>query len=171
MPELTESEVNDYLSQLSTEQLLKLSAVQEKIGSARDFRFNAVPERAAKSSDTYLWDVHVIWRGEGQWAVDHNGYQYTKDLVAGRESRPSSRTQRFIDSHRFPLEQALQLANKLSKKVTVMGRTAHDYGFWFDAKKLFELHEKANPDFPRSESRAWVQAKYQELKEESKQTS
>lgn len=124
--------LDQMLSELTMAQLLDLPAIQNAMGSVRTIVINTMPQeiKNREYSEASTWDVQVVWRGAGLYAVEALGRQYTKDLVAGWESNPSSRTERFKKSHRFPLATALKLAHKLSPKVVVNGMAATDYPLW-----------------------------------------
>jgi len=78
--------------------------------------------------DSATWCVTVADRGRGLWAVLRGGTGSTVCLsAAGKwefEPSPSNRDDKWLAAHRFPLEEALQLAREHAPKVTVNGMTA-----------------------------------------------
>lgn len=141
------SNLNDTLSTLTASELLDLPAIKNVIGSVRTIVINAVPQdfQDREYSEASIWDVKVVWRGADLYAVEARGKHYTKDLVAGFESNPSSRTDRFKKSHRFPLSKALKLAHKLAPKLVVNGMTALEYSLWCKADDDTVELEKQDP--------------------------
>jgi hypothetical protein len=74
--------------------------------------------------DAYHFTLHVEWRGPGdRWCVTDGAYCYRKDGHRSYESNPSSRTDRFKKAYRFPLDDALALAQRLAPKMTINGHT------------------------------------------------
>lgn len=72
----------------------------------------------------YAGDVHegtpgygvtVEWRGEGQWAVCFKGLCATRTGRLSYERNPSSRTPHWVKTHRFTLEEAALIAQKVLK--------------------------------------------------------
>jgi hypothetical protein len=142
------SELDKVLSTLTASELLNLPAIKDTIGSVRTIVINAAPQeyQDREYSETSIWDVKVVWRGAGLYAVEaRGGKHYTKDLVGGFESNPSSRTDRFKKSHRFPLSKALNLAHKLSSKLVVNGMTVAEYVLWCKADDDTVALEKQDP--------------------------
>lgn len=78
--------------------------------------------------DAYQFTLRVERRNvdPDRWCVTDGAYCYRKDGRRAYESQPSSRTKRFQQAYRFPLEDALALAKKLAPKMTMMGLTAED---------------------------------------------
>lgn len=140
-------ELNQLLNELSTAEILGLPAIQSAVGEAHDILVSAVPKelREREYSEAHMWDVHVLWRGKGLYAVEARGKQYTKDLVGAFESNPSSRTDRFKKSHRFSLEQALSIAKKLAPKIVINNMTIADYALWCRACDEVDALEAADP--------------------------
>lgn len=109
------------MTNLTTEELLK---------HARQFVFTALkPEVIAMNPhDAYLFEVRVEWRNENQWAVlDSSGDCYNRKLEDTYESQPSSRTKKFLKDHRFTLEEAIEIAQKVTKIVKINRFNAEDW--------------------------------------------
>lgn len=63
--------------------------------------------------------LYVEWRGGDQWCVTDGAYCYRKDGHKAYEPNPSSRTDRFKNAYRFPLNDALALAQKIAPKIRI----------------------------------------------------
>lgn len=92
------------------------------------------PEGGENAREFTLW---VEKRDTDRWCVT-DGFRrcYRKDGHASHESQPSSRTDRFKKAYRFPLEEALALAQKLVPKLRLgagpnrEGKTAEEIWEW-----------------------------------------
>lgn len=72
-----------------------------------------------------MWTIRVERRGPDSWAVMHRSWCWNRRTKAwDYEPNPSSRTDAFKRTHRFPLEQALNIARTQAPHVTTMGMTA-----------------------------------------------
>jgi len=79
------------------------------------------------SDNAGIWCINIEERGEDQWAVLWHGYCLNRRTMQwDYEPLPSSRTKRFLSTHRFPLDQALALAKTAFPKIKVNGRTAEE---------------------------------------------
>ena len=69
----------------------------------------------------YLWTITVEYRGRDLWAVKRNGECLGRDGTWDWEMRPSSREYDpdWLPSHRFSLEEALDLAKEWAPKVKI----------------------------------------------------
>lgn len=76
-----------------------------------------------ESVNADLFTVKVEYRGRGKWAV-LRGRCLGSDGEWDWESIPSEREDDWLASHRFGLEQALELARKHAPRVIVNGMTA-----------------------------------------------
>ena len=65
----------------------------------------------------YLWTITVEYRGRDLWAVKRNGECLGKDGTWEWES--SNREDDWVTSHRFGLQEALELANEWAPKVEI----------------------------------------------------
>ena len=102
---------------LSSDELLK---------HATEFTFNALPEDVRKSSDeSYYFDVKVVVRGEGLWAVMNNGKCFNAKGQSEHEGLPSGRTKRFKKIFRFSLEEAIVIAQEIAPTLK-LGRYSLD---------------------------------------------
>lgn len=70
------------------------------------------------------WALTVGYRGRGLWAVTDRVNCLSKAGTWDYEMRPSERKDDWIEQHRFPLEDALALAQAVAPSVTVNGRSA-----------------------------------------------
>lgn len=68
------------------------------------------------------------------WCVTDGAYNYRKDGHKSYERQSSSRTDRFKNAYRFPLEQALEIAKKAVDKLTIMNKTAEEVWEWEQSK-------------------------------------
>ena len=82
--------------------------------------------------DASMWAVKVERRGPGSWAVIHLSRCLHRSGRWDHEPLPSSRTQRWLSSHRFDLETALKLAKKAAPTVTVNATTPAGYIDWWN---------------------------------------
>lgn len=91
------------------------------------------PEGGVNAREFTLW---VEKRETGRWCVTDGSYCYRKDGHKDYESQPSSRTDRFKKAYRFPLEEALALAQKMVPKMRLHagpnreGQTAEEIWEW-----------------------------------------
>lgn len=72
--------------------------------------------------DTYAITVEA--RGNGLWAVLRHRWCLGSDGEWEFEPIPSERTDEWLASHRFPLDEAVELARRAAPKVRVNGMTA-----------------------------------------------
>jgi hypothetical protein len=75
------------------------------------------------SSDSYLWDVTVEWRGAERWAVMHGPMCLGSDGQWDVERQPSSRDDKWREHHRFALNDALRLGREWAAKIKINGLT------------------------------------------------
>ena len=61
--------------------------------------------------------LYVEWRGDDQWCVTDGAFCYRKDGHKSYEPRPSSRTDRYKNAYRVPLDDALALAQRVAPKI------------------------------------------------------
>ncbi|MFY1686444.1 hypothetical protein [Plantactinospora sp. WMMB782] len=88
---------------------------------ATTYTVSLLPETA----DEYtLYAITVERRGPAGWAVVRNRWCLGADGEWEFEPIPSERTDEWIAAHRFPLEQALELAKAAAPGVTVNGWSA-----------------------------------------------
>jgi hypothetical protein len=59
--------------------------------------------------------VTVEWRGPDSWGVYFRGFCATRKGKLAPEPLPSSRSDYYLKTHRFPLEEATQIAQKVLK--------------------------------------------------------
>lgn len=72
------------------------------------------------------FDLTVTYRGFGKWAVIHFGECLGTDGEWSHESSPSNREDDWIETHRFDLETALELAKAHAPYVRVNRFIAHE---------------------------------------------
>jgi hypothetical protein len=73
------------------------------------------------------FSIQVAWRGPGDvYAVKRHSQVLGADGTWDYEPRPSSRTDEWIATHRFPYEQAVALAAAAVQFLTVNGFTVAD---------------------------------------------
>lgn len=74
--------------------------------------------------DAHSFRITVEWRGGEAWAVLHMRYCLGADGEWDWEAHPSERSDDWLATHRFPLEEALRLAREVAPTVKVNGTTA-----------------------------------------------
>jgi hypothetical protein len=106
---------------------------QELLQKATTFTFNALPEDViAESSEFYHFNVTIEKRANNRWAVLHFNHCYNKQLEKEYESSPSNRTDEFKNNFRFSLEDAVEIAQEVSKIITIgRGTNAEAYTLWW----------------------------------------
>lgn len=77
--------------------------------------------------DAEMFGLYVEWRGDDRWAVTHIGKCFDKDGNSEYEPSPSNRENDFIERTRFPLNEAVALAERVVKTIVVNGMTAQDF--------------------------------------------
>ena len=92
---------------------------------------------AEECIDSDTWKVTVEYRGHGKWAVMEGPYCLSAAGEWGYEMRPSERDDEWLATHRFPLDDALDLARKHAPDVTVNGMTATE---------VLARHRERHPD-------------------------
>lgn len=72
-----------------------------------------------------VFNLKVEYRGEDKWAVCKGGRQCLgSDGLWDWESIPSERTEEWLATHRFGLDEALDLARRHAPSIKVNGKTA-----------------------------------------------
>lgn len=100
---------------------------------ATRYTVNLVPEDAAP--DYYVFEIQVEYRGKGQWAVKDGPWCLGADGEWEYEAIPSSRTDEWLATHRFPEQEALRLAVEAAPGKTVNGMTAAQALARYEARK------------------------------------
>ena len=72
------------------------------------------------------WGLVVAWRGGDQWAVLWHRECLGTDGAWSYEGLPSSRTDKWRATHRFPLDEALRLAAEHAPNIKVNGYSPAD---------------------------------------------
>jgi hypothetical protein len=93
----------------------------EPYAIATRYTVNLLPETDPHG---HVFELTVDYRGHGQWAVLRHGWCLGHDGSWDYELRPSEREDEWIDTHRFDLNTALQLAKEAAPGVNVNGLTA-----------------------------------------------
>jgi hypothetical protein len=70
--------------------------------------------------------LNVEYRGRGLWCVTDGHFCLGKGGDWDYEPLPSSRDDAWLETHRFDLETALELAKGFAPKLTINGHTAAD---------------------------------------------
>lgn len=71
----------------------------------------------------HLFAIDVAYRGRGLWAVVRHRECLGANGAWSWELLPSSREDEWLESHRFPLDKALELAKAAAPHITVNGHT------------------------------------------------
>lgn len=74
--------------------------------------------------DSATWKLDVEYRGRGLWAVSRMSMCLSSAGEWDWEMRPSDREDDWLATHRFPLDEALELARQYAPSVTINGVTA-----------------------------------------------
>lgn len=90
------------------------------------YTITAVAEAQQNTLDAEGFEVHVELVGQmdgpPRWAVRRRHYCIHRSGRWDFEPQPSSRTDRWLSSHRFDLETALRLAEKAAPALVLNGR-------------------------------------------------
>jgi len=77
--------------------------------------------------NAFSYTIRVEWRVEGRWAVLRNGHQsLSVDGAWDYEHIPSERRDEWLETHRFDLDTALQLAQEQAPLLRCNGYTVAD---------------------------------------------
>lgn len=88
---------------------------------ATRYTVNCIPE--GTSPDSHVFEITVEYRGRGLWAVVRHGQCLDSNGDWDYEPSPSNREDDWLETHRFDLDTALELARKAAPLVTVNGWT------------------------------------------------
>jgi hypothetical protein len=92
-----------------------------------ELEVNAVPKELRGEDEERYFSVKVSLRSRpDSWAVLINNKAYNSNLESEYESLPSSRTDEFINEFRFPLLEAVSIAERLAEQRTLRGITVQD---------------------------------------------
>jgi hypothetical protein len=86
-----------------------------------------------ETPDANSWELTVEYRGRGLWAIKRWSNCLSRNGEWDYEHIPSEREDEWLAEHRFPLEEALELAKKAAPDVIVNGMTAADVLAWHAA--------------------------------------
>lgn len=70
------------------------------------------------------YDLAVEYRGDGLWAVVRNGRCLGADGTWSYEPHPGERDDDWLAAHRFPEQEALELARRAAPHIRINGVTA-----------------------------------------------
>ena len=98
-----------------------MSSTPEPTVSATQYRVSLLPESVPQSE---LWDIEVVARGNGLWAVTHFSRCLAVDGEWDYEPSPSNREDDWLAEHRFKLDVAIGMAKVVATTITVNGKTA-----------------------------------------------
>ena len=111
----------------------RLTALRKQFGITAESHTTATEYRVSVFTEEddpegyiglYSWALTVAYRGRGMWAVTDRINCLSKSGTWDYEIRPSERDDEWIAEHRFPLDQALEIATAVAPSVTVNGRSA-----------------------------------------------
>lgn len=75
----------------------------------------------------HLFEVKVVYRGDGRYAVTHLGYCLGADGEWEYEPHPSAREDDWLATHRFDHDTAYRLAIEVAPGIECNGLTAAEY--------------------------------------------
>lgn len=110
------------------EQLAAVNALPEH-ATVSQYRFSMLTE--ADTSDYFVWDIHVEWRGGDRWAVTRGGNPCLStdggwDIECARFIDDRAERDEWLAAHRFDLPTALALAEAELPRMRINGLTAPD---------------------------------------------
>lgn len=103
-----------------------MSGLILRVGPTR-FEVTKMPQDSENAPFFTLW---VERRGKDHWCVTDGCRCYDADGNKQIEDRPTARTAKFKKRFRFPLDDALKLAERLVPTLTLNGRTAEQVWAW-----------------------------------------
>jgi len=98
---------------------------EELLQHATEFSF-LPPGLERTDPNARYFEVKASRRGEGKWAVVCMGEVWDGEYWV-YESLPSNRTEEFIAKARFPLEEAVQIAQAATETVKLVGFTYAEF--------------------------------------------
>ncbi len=105
------------------------------------YNVSAIPMDSDRYPEYHHWTIKVEWTGRERWAVRRYGDVFCRTDGRRRiprgiyEPTPSGRTDYFLRTYRFTLDEALALARRIAPKVVCMNKTAEQYAAWIDAQR------------------------------------
>jgi hypothetical protein len=93
-----------------------------------------------------MYVLYVEWRGADEWCITDGIYCYRKDGHKSYEPQPSSRTDRFKNAYRFPLDQALELAQKFAARIRYPNYAASSGKRGMTAAEMWEWEQDKSDD-------------------------
>lgn len=99
-----------------------------------ELTFNALPEKYQKNDSYNFFNVIVTYRGNNLWAVKTREGTLDKDGEPTFEP-PANNKEQFLVTHRFPLLEAIKIAEKAQYKVTCFDRTPKEWVEWKEQQK------------------------------------
>lgn len=122
---------------------LQTEAVQHLLPHINTLTFNAVPEEYQDEETQRYYTVYVEYRSPGLYCIrTERGIFYNAQFEESRESLPSTRTDEYKQQYRFPLLQAVELAEELANRVLFQGLSIQDI---INYKGLFNAHQNIPP--------------------------
>jgi hypothetical protein len=88
-----------------------------------EYRLSLLPD---DDLDSQAFEVKVAYRGRDLWAVTRHTLCLASDGTWDYEPSPSNREDDWLVTHRFPLDEALRLADAALPSIKVNGTTAAD---------------------------------------------
>ena len=113
----------------------------------------------ATDKEAHYWSVTVEYRGDGKWAVCHNGMTMTKTGRWTWEPSGSRRGKGYLKAHRHDKDTALALAKVASRTVEINGLRVADMPAWrAKATAEWEAREAAHRAAARLQAEAREEA-------------
>ena len=90
---------------------------------ATEYEVSILPEG---DINRHVFNIDVVYRGEGRWAVTRHGMCLGADGTWAEGIKEYDRGDVWLDDHRFCLDDAIRLARAAAPHVVVNGHTALD---------------------------------------------
>jgi hypothetical protein len=112
--------MNSILSYIENPELAPL------LETVTEFTVTAIPKEIRDEDEERYFSVNIVRRSEGRYAVMYLNEAFDANLNESYESLPSSRTEEFIENFRFPLPEAVKLAEELASRLVFQGLSVRD---------------------------------------------
>jgi hypothetical protein len=100
--------------------------VMEPIVSVESYVVHAVPPEVP-DDDRDLWTLHLQNRGDDRWSISWNRRTYGRSGTWTFPLQPPDPDDEFLAEYRFELDEALEIAKRLTPTLVVNGKTAQQW--------------------------------------------